>query len=29
LQRMRELRNQEQEEIRRIEERRMTIPVGT
>jgi hypothetical protein len=29
LQRLRELRNQEQEEIRRIEERRMTIPVGT
>jgi hypothetical protein len=29
LQRMRELRNQEQEEIRRIDERRMTIPVGT
>jgi hypothetical protein len=29
LQRMRELRNQEQEEIRRIEERRTTIPVGT
>ena len=28
LQRMRELRNQEQEEIRRIEERRTTIPVG-
>jgi hypothetical protein len=27
--RLRELRNQEQEEIRRIEERRMTIPVGT
>jgi hypothetical protein len=29
LQRLRELRNQEQEEIRRIEERRMTISVGT
>ena len=29
LQRLRELRNQEQEEIRRIEERRTTIPVGT
>jgi hypothetical protein len=29
LQRMRELRNQEQEEIRRIEERRTTIPVRT
>jgi len=29
LQRMRELRNQEQEEIRRIGERRMTIPVRT
>jgi hypothetical protein len=29
LQRLRELRNEEQEEIRRIEERRMTIPVGT
>lgn len=29
LQRMRELRNQEQEEIRRIQERRTTIPVGT
>ena len=29
LQRMRELRNQEQEEIRRIGERRTTIPVGT
>jgi hypothetical protein len=29
LQRMRELRNQEQEEIRRIEERRTAIPVGT
>ena len=29
LQRVRELRNQEQEEIRRIEERRTTIPVGT
>jgi len=29
LQRMRELRNQEQEEVRRIEERRTAIPVGT
>ncbi|MFM7612389.1 MAG: hypothetical protein ACKO9A_26385 [Alphaproteobacteria bacterium] len=29
LQRLRELRLQEQEEIRRIEERRTTIPVGT
>jgi hypothetical protein len=29
LQRLRDLRNQEQEEIRRIEERRTTIPVGT
>ena len=28
LQRVREIRNQEQEEIRRIEERRTTIPVG-
>ena len=28
LQRVREVRNQEQEEIRRIEERRTTIPVG-
>jgi hypothetical protein len=29
LQRIRELRNQEQEEIRRIEERRTSIPIGT
>jgi hypothetical protein len=29
LQRVRELRLQEQEEIRRIEERRTTIPIGT